>query len=699
MGARARWRREWAGPGGRTVVLLVAVMVGLVGPGTAVAQPALVAPGVTYERIVNSDVPWVMDVVRIERGRPELSFEATLGHDRVRGNESLVGQLPAETPDSRPIAAVNADFFVMTGEDAGQPLGFHVSRGRLIRTGKGNPTFAWGAEGELAIVEPVFSGTVSVAGGGSYAIEGINQSLPADSVVLYTADYGERARVADGPWVVIEAPGLPLGLGGAITGRVTRVAGEPPELAVGTVVLAAVGAGTQFLESLVEGAEVTIEYDTQLPAWTVGAVSGGPVLVRGGVQAQGGDVRHPRTAVGYNDGEVILFTVDGRRPGWSVGMTFDELATALRDLGCTEAMNLDGGGSTTVWVRGEVKNRPSDGSLRNVANCLVAMLSGPLGPPAEIVVEPEEVWGLPGAIVSVEVEVRDAALNPLGPAGVRMGGVVYRAGSPLLLELESPGRHVLTLLSGDVTRELAVNVVAQASGAAVEPSARVAMPGDTVRLEGRLLGPEGQVLAVPPGAEWRFSAPDGMGTWEGPGLLRVAEGAKSGPVMAECLGVIGAADVVVAEALLVHDGETVEGVHFTGFPVEDGPRGEVRSRDGALVMSYDLGAAEATRAAYVRFDRPVGRALGFTCRLRAEGSSPWVRVAYVDGDGNRVTETLVERLPADGEWHPVRLRLADGLKPPITLQAIYAVETDSGATAAGELCIDDVVAWVLPTEG
>ncbi|MBP7560079.1 MAG: hypothetical protein KBA64_06315, partial [Armatimonadetes bacterium] len=77
--------------------MLAALLWGAV----ALAQPTPVAPGVTYERLVDPSVPWVMEVVRIERGRPELSFEATLGYDQVRGNENLVGQLPEATADTR----------------------------------------------------------------------------------------------------------------------------------------------------------------------------------------------------------------------------------------------------------------------------------------------------------------------------------------------------------------------------------------------------------------------------------------------------------------------------------------------------------------------------------------------------------------------------------------------------------------------
>jgi exopolysaccharide biosynthesis protein len=65
--------------------------------------------------------------------------------------------------------------------------------------------------------------------------------------------------------------------------------------------------------------------------------------------------------VGFRaDGRVLLVTVDGRQPELSVGMTIAELAALLIELGAVEAANMDGGGSTTMAVRGKVVNSPSD---------------------------------------------------------------------------------------------------------------------------------------------------------------------------------------------------------------------------------------------------------------------------------------------------------------------------------------------------
>lgn len=73
------------------------------------------------------------------------------------------------------------------------------------------------------------------------------------------------------------------------------------------------------------------------------------------------EMRHPRTAVAkLKDGKFLMMTVDGRQPGVSVGMNLRELAEYLLSLGATDAMNLDGGGSTTMFLDGRVVNTPSD---------------------------------------------------------------------------------------------------------------------------------------------------------------------------------------------------------------------------------------------------------------------------------------------------------------------------------------------------
>jgi exopolysaccharide biosynthesis protein len=82
--------------------------------------------------------------------------------------------------------------------------------------------------------------------------------------------------------------------------------------------------------------------------------------------------RHPRSAIGWNNETIFFVQVDGRQPNLSIGMTLPELAKFLEvKLHCDEAMNLDGGGSSEIWMNGHIMNSPCFGRERNTANAIV----------------------------------------------------------------------------------------------------------------------------------------------------------------------------------------------------------------------------------------------------------------------------------------------------------------------------------------
>lgn len=132
-----------------------------------------------------------------------------------------------------------------------------------------------------------------------------------------------------------------------------------------------------------KGAPLT---DAQEWKKVVHAIGGGPGLIKNGeftvtnnYEGFGKknfiDKRHPRTAMGFNSKTNRMFwvVVDGRQPEWSDGMNLIELTHLMADLGCDNALNFDGGGSTTCVVNGKVSNRPSgkDRQLRAVSNAWI----------------------------------------------------------------------------------------------------------------------------------------------------------------------------------------------------------------------------------------------------------------------------------------------------------------------------------------
>ena len=124
---------------------------------------------------------------------------------------------------------------------------------------------------------------------------------------------------------------------------------------------------------------VTIETLTQPPPDDWEVIAGNTLLIKDGlVVPHKTKVRHPRTAVGLDatGKKLAILVVDGRKPGVAIGMNYDELAAEMLRLGCRQALNLDGGGSSMMAVRAtgkdemEILNVPTDRRERAVANVL-----------------------------------------------------------------------------------------------------------------------------------------------------------------------------------------------------------------------------------------------------------------------------------------------------------------------------------------
>jgi hypothetical protein len=159
--------------------------------------------------------------------------------------------------------------------------------------------------------------------------------------------------------------------------------------ATGAVVLSALPASDEALQilSLQAGSAVTLEWTLGLTnVWDV--MGGSPILVTNGARVVGTcttsfcSSRNPRTGVGVTaDGKILMVVVDGRQAGWSVGVSLPKFAAIFRNLGAVSALNLDGGGSSTMVVRGDVVNRPSSGHERSVSTALMVLPGADQGEP------------------------------------------------------------------------------------------------------------------------------------------------------------------------------------------------------------------------------------------------------------------------------------------------------------------------------
>ena len=179
-----------------------------------------------------------------------------------------------------------------------------------------------------------------------------------------------------------------------------RTGGGPVPIPPGGAVLVAAGPAAATLSAEAPVGQLVTSRLLFKPDWpgVVAAIGGGPQIVRDGAAVfRAGELfatsqlgpRAPRSAIGQlADGRIILVAVDGRQPGYSIGMTNFELAQALVRLGAVTGMAFDGGGSTTMAFDGALLNRPA-GSERSISTALLFEYTGVFVQPAVSVVSPD----------------------------------------------------------------------------------------------------------------------------------------------------------------------------------------------------------------------------------------------------------------------------------------------------------------------
>jgi exopolysaccharide biosynthesis protein len=316
------------------------------------------------------------------------------------------------------LIGTNASYFVMRDSDGtpGDVAGLSVVNGRLVSEAVNNTgSFVLTSpNGRGARVEKL-STEISVhsSDGSSAIIDGINRKpglilncggvddtptnnpkhdflcTDPDEIVYFTRDYGRVADAGTGVQVTLDKDGKVIALD-------EKRGGTIPDQ---EIILQGIGKGADWLRlhakvgsklsikqsvKTAEGEPLKLTKDTNI-------VSGGPILLKDGkpvidATAEGfhwsespfyynfGVRRHPRTIAGTTpDGKIIIVVADGRIPGVAAGLNFKEEVALMKCLGVTDAVNLDGGGSSTFVGPDGLRNHPSDGQERPTGDALLVM--------------------------------------------------------------------------------------------------------------------------------------------------------------------------------------------------------------------------------------------------------------------------------------------------------------------------------------
>jgi hypothetical protein len=354
--------------------------------------PSRSEPGLSYTNHKVANVPWSIHVLKIDRSHKDLGFYSAHARDKVLAVSYIREQASAVPREvGRALAGVNGDFYVRDQPTyAGDPRGLQIMNGELISAPdtvcvwfdtSGNP--------HLDEVKGLFHVTWP---DGRKTPFGLNQQRRSNAAVLFTPTLGASTRASGGRELILEkdgdGPWLPLQASQTYRARVreistngnTRLVPETMVLSLGPQLLA-------DLPDIAAGAVLQISTATAPDLKGVkAALAGGPALIKDGkaftqktappgtrdYAERSKYERHPRSAIGWSPTHVYLVTVDGRQPGLSVGIKLAELAEYFVGLGCTDAMNFDGGKSAQMWLNGRIVNSPAQDE-DTVANSLLVI--------------------------------------------------------------------------------------------------------------------------------------------------------------------------------------------------------------------------------------------------------------------------------------------------------------------------------------
>ncbi|GGR86570.1 hypothetical protein GCM10010169_33600 [Micromonospora fulviviridis] len=633
--------------------------------------------------------------------------------------------LRAAVDRSRAVAAVNGDFFDINNSGAAQGIG--IRSGELVQSPVAGHTnaAAISAEGLGRVIQVGFEGTAALPAG-PVPLTQFNNMVQRDGVGVFTPLWGSytRKRAVEGAARVAEVT-----VTGGRVATVTGTAGEGP-IPAGTTVLLGREAGADALAALRPGDPVDLTWrpkasDGSSPR---AAVGGGSVLVRDGVVQNIADQSlAPRTSVGFSaDGrKMIMLTVDGRQVD-SRGVTQTEMGRMMVELGAWSALNLDGGGSSTLLAREpgaatvQVENSPSDGSERPVPNGLaiyapqgsgrltgywLETASDPTAAPGVAPIRggrPDRVFpGLTRRLTAAGYDETygPAAGTPQWRANPAAQGTVddgvFRAGRPGRSTVtawrdEARGTLDLTVLGplarvdstvdrlglnqqGDTGLFGVVGYDAEGNTAPIEPA--------DLKLEY-----DHDLLAVTPTADGNLSVRALGGT--GAALVTVRVGAKTTVLPVT----IGLTDVPVAGFDDAASWKFSQARASGAVAPAEGHTGT------GLRMSYDFSQSTGTRAAYA--DPPAwievpGQPQAFGMWIKGNGTGEWPSLHLHDAQDTQ----FVLRGPylTWTGWRYVEFTVPPGVQYPVRVRRFYVAETDPAKQYRSEVVIDDLVARVPPT--
>jgi flagellar hook assembly protein FlgD len=380
-------------------ILISCLLAGIfVSPAAGAIETLM--PGVTYEKRLQFTRFGPMRLHILSAPKPDgvlYKLQPVLSNGSVLGRERVT-TMQRRADQSSTVAGVNGDLFTWAD---GIPSSGLIQDG-VVKTTPHPKRSMVGVDLTGALrVEKVAMLATWQGSGPRRPIHLVNRPPGPNGTTLYTPAYGPTTPATSGVTEAVLSPFPAATPNADLVGFVTENRRGGTAIPPGGAVIVSKGSQAQRLAIEATPGQLVTARLILRPSWSdvPEALGGGPLLVRNGKPIFNAledfstyhlNRRHPRTAVGQRaDGRIIMVVVDGRRSGYSAGMTNFELAQTMIRLGAVTASALDAGGSSTMAFDGKLLSRPSDtGGERMVAESLNVMYYGVYAPQPELSFSP-----------------------------------------------------------------------------------------------------------------------------------------------------------------------------------------------------------------------------------------------------------------------------------------------------------------------
>lgn len=539
-----------------------------------------------------------------------------------------------------PMIGINASYFSF---QTGIPMGHVITDGTV--TSKDNRTLPGiGFKSDsTAFIEDMYIET-NAEFGEAYQLQipHINKLISPETqmLTLFTPDFGKETGVTTETLnVILENVSDKVRVGSEFTCTVGEIftSDKPVELKQGQYVLSVNTKGNQWAITLIntmyKGEEIRVKTAAGNEIWNEavnGLGSEGERLLINGAVADGLEKgASPRTAVGIKaDGNIIFYVIDGRQPGYSYGARKDTVAKRLKELGCVNALNLDGGGSTTIagvypgCDNTVILNSPSEGVLRNVTNFIfIRNAAKPTGKSEMAYIYPYSGSILSGSTIPLDVKTVDENYYK-----TEHGNVLYSTNEYGSI---SENGELTALGEGNVT------VKAETDGLTAAAAYKTVITPENIRLFNAENNAELTQIDVYSGDTVHLKAES---YFDGTKLLSSNDAYRwsvnSAGVSIDESGVLVISDSFVGEAVLtVKAGGTDRSFKIIGtkkaYDPNDYPYSEIKVQDNKVIvdMYSHKGSINKTKS-YVRIDGEK-----FDMSSAETVDSNHIRASFSQGDG------------------------------------------------------------------